>query len=782
MKVNILPLLFGLFFGTMAMAQVKIGDNPQNIGAASVLELESSTRALVITRVTTVQMNAIVPLEGAMVYNTDAQCIYYYNGTEWLNLCDALNNSISISLTDNGNGTYTFTDAQDNTTEILVRNQSLVVEDGNLILTEADGNQLTVALNSLNTFNYTTLPLQYTDAPPNTVVITPDETGTIFNFEVGIINGENIQEGSITQTNLGLDAVGRSELADNAVGTMEINNDAVTALKINEDVAGTGLRQAANGALEVDIENIQGDGTLTTGNGALLVTGTPANALLADVELAVRVDNATVGIDPTTGLEVRDNGITNLQMGDLSIGTAELINDAVTSAKIAPNTITAADINTGAVTADEILDGTVATADIADDAITLPKLANGTATGQIMQWNGTQWALINLSEQSVTEVDGAIGNEVTNATVDGGLIRAGAGNTADPWTLGVAAGGIGTDELATDAVTSDKIDDETIVNADVAIDAEIEGTKIDPDFGNQAIITTGTLAAANTTIGGTLAITGVTTINAATAESFALPAVNGDLGQVLTTDGAGATAWSTVNTLPELLDAQIIVANGTTPSAVAMSGDATILNTGVVTIANDAVTLAKLDNGTADGQIMKWNGTDWVLQLEGDAIVGNEVVNATPNMGLIRSGTGTEDDQFTLGVNTGNGLVNHPTDGTLELFHGTPNQILRTNAVGDAAEWATIPTVVATGKIDPISLVERLNGATVTVNSTGNYTVNLSTPRLTPDYIIQLTLLGVAAGTTIQVTGQTINDFTVQIFDTDGNPIDAAWYFTVTDF
>ena len=46
--------------------------------------------------------------------------------------------------------------------------------------------------------------------------------------------------------------------------------------------------------------------------------------------------------------------------------------------------------------------------------------------------------------------------------------------------------------LNTDSVTSIKIDDGTIVNADINDSAAIAGTKISPDFGTQAISTTGT--------------------------------------------------------------------------------------------------------------------------------------------------------------------------------------------------------------------------------------------------------------------------------------------------
>lgn len=93
-------------------AQIKIGENPQTLDPGSVLELESSSRALVITRLSTVEMNALSPLPGAMVYNLDEECIHYYNGSDWINLCSAsaleltnfpiVNADTTIALTRNG--------------------------------------------------------------------------------------------------------------------------------------------------------------------------------------------------------------------------------------------------------------------------------------------------------------------------------------------------------------------------------------------------------------------------------------------------------------------------------------------------------------------------------------------------------------------------------------------------------------------------------------------------------------------------------------------------------
>ena len=59
---------------------------------------------------------------------------------------------------------------------------------------------------------------------------------------------------------------------------------------------------------------------------------------------------------------------------------------------------------------------------------------------------------------------------------------------------------VNTAMLNTDSVTSIKIDDGTIVNADINASAAIQGTKISPNFGSQNIITTGTAATGNLVI------------------------------------------------------------------------------------------------------------------------------------------------------------------------------------------------------------------------------------------------------------------------------------------
>ncbi len=101
---------FLLLTSNYLTAQIKIGDNPDTIDSASLLELESSNRAMVLSRVTSTQMQAIVPLQGALVYNTDLSCVFYFDGNSWSNLCTG-GGPVGATLVANDDDSYTFTNS-----------------------------------------------------------------------------------------------------------------------------------------------------------------------------------------------------------------------------------------------------------------------------------------------------------------------------------------------------------------------------------------------------------------------------------------------------------------------------------------------------------------------------------------------------------------------------------------------------------------------------------------------------------------------------------------------
>ncbi len=186
-------ILFLVLFTNTLHSQVKIGDEPNAIDPGSILELESATRALVITRVTSNQMQALTPLQGALVYNIDLGCVFFFDSTAWINLCENTN-SKGLILADNGDNTYTFTDAAGVQTTIDVNSgDGLTLADNGdntYTFTDADGVQTTIDVNSGDgltltdngdsTYTFTdTAGVQTTiDGSPETVTtITPNATG-----------------------------------------------------------------------------------------------------------------------------------------------------------------------------------------------------------------------------------------------------------------------------------------------------------------------------------------------------------------------------------------------------------------------------------------------------------------------------------------------------------------------------------------------------------------------------------------------------------------------------
>ena len=226
-------------------------------------------------------------------------------------------------------------------------------------------------------------------------------------------------------------------------------------------------------------------------------------------------------------------------------------------------------------------------------------LTPGTTNGQVMTWNGTAWSPAAVS---FTEADGVIGNEVLNATANGGLTRAGSGTAASPYTLGLTSG----------------------------------------------------------------------TAN----------------GQVMTWNG---TAWSPAAVSFTEADGVIgnEVLNATANGGLTRAGSGT---------AASPYTLG-LTSGTANGQVMTWNGTTWsptaVSFTEVDGVIGNEVLDATTNGGLTRAGSGTAASPYTLGLTSGtangqvmtwNGTTWSPTTPAI-----SPN-IYNTNGTFTANRTATIPS------------------------------------------------------------------------------------------
>ncbi|WP_298351641.1 hypothetical protein [uncultured Dokdonia sp.] len=286
---KLLTLTSFLILSISAIGQVKVGDNPNTINASSLLELESTNKVLVATRVSTSQMNSISPLAGGLVFNTDESCFYQYDGSNWLSLCQ-----MASMIVDNGDGTYTYTDANgnsqiintqassnpyDNTISGLVATnvQDAIDEinaaagtvalvdngDGTYIFTDASGTATTIADTSISTLvdngdgTYT-----YTDETGATQIIDISAEGNSFdNTGTGLLS-TNVQD-AIEEINAAIGTVG---LIDNGDGTYQFTDASGTTITISDT------------SISTLVDNGDGTYTYTDETGATQIIDTNASA------------------------------------------------------------------------------------------------------------------------------------------------------------------------------------------------------------------------------------------------------------------------------------------------------------------------------------------------------------------------------------------------------------------------------------------------------------------------------------------------------------------------
>ncbi|QWX84291.1 hypothetical protein H0I23_01160 [Cellulophaga sp. HaHaR_3_176] len=129
MKI-LIPLAIVALSINASYSQVKVGDNINTIDANSILELESNSKVLVVTRLTTIQMNAISPINGAIVYNLDENCLFQYRSNAWNSLCvDVIGGQTVTTIADNNDGTFSYSN-EDNTTVNINKASLLNNNDG----------------------------------------------------------------------------------------------------------------------------------------------------------------------------------------------------------------------------------------------------------------------------------------------------------------------------------------------------------------------------------------------------------------------------------------------------------------------------------------------------------------------------------------------------------------------------------------------------------------------------------------------------------------------------
>ena len=458
-------------------------------------------------------------------------------------------------------------------------------------------------------------------------------------------------------SNFGANLTGDATLAGSI---LSIATDAITSNEITDGtVAGNDL--STMGATNGQVLTFNGTtwAPATSSTGATTLDGltdatvtTPSTGQILVHNGAGQFTNVSMSGDATI------NNAGALTIASNAIGSAEISDGTVASADITDATITGTDIATGTVTSTNILDATVTSTDIANGTIAAVDLNSMSATnGQVLTYNGAAWAPATPTTGATT-LDGLTDATVTTPSTGQILVHNGAGQFTNVSMSGDATiNNTGVVTIASGAVGSAEISDGTVTTTDIT-DATITGTDIASGTVTSANITDGTIAAAD--------------LNTMSATN----------GQVLTFNGtawAPATPGTGATTLDALTDAtvttpttgQILVHNGAGQfTNVSMSGDATINNTGVVTIASGAVGSAEISDGTVtstdisdgtiaaadlnamsatNGQVLTFNGTAWAPATPGtgattlDGLTDATVTTPTAGQILVNNGAG----QFT---------------------------------------------------------------------------------------------------------------------------------------
>ena len=81
-----------VFSGSLSFAQNNVGIGTTTPDPTSILEMKASDKGVLVPRMTTTQRQAIAnPAEALMVYDTDAECFYYFKlSSGWMNLCSSM--------------------------------------------------------------------------------------------------------------------------------------------------------------------------------------------------------------------------------------------------------------------------------------------------------------------------------------------------------------------------------------------------------------------------------------------------------------------------------------------------------------------------------------------------------------------------------------------------------------------------------------------------------------------------------------------------------------------
>ncbi len=226
----------------LAYGQVKIGANIDTIDGSSLVELESDSKVFVLTRVSTAQMNGIIPLNGALVYNTDDDCLFQYRNNAWQSLCvNVAADETVTTIADNNDGTFTY--LNETATNVAITKANLTDNgDGTYLFDNNNGLNITIDTNADSSSYDGTLSsltaINVQDAIDQLAAGTVNGTGNITSTDLTVSGDLNALLGNVA-LEITAGAVGTIELAANAVTTAEILDGTIATTDMADNAIAT---------------------------------------------------------------------------------------------------------------------------------------------------------------------------------------------------------------------------------------------------------------------------------------------------------------------------------------------------------------------------------------------------------------------------------------------------------------------------------------------------------------------------------------------------------------
>lgn len=524
---------------------------------------------------------------------------------------------------------------------------------------------------------------------------------------IGVSGAATLSNTGVLTLNDGV--VGTSKLADGALtagakfnipaGSILIGNASTHASNLDIKTSGNIIVGNGTGAASVAVS---GDGTLSSA-GVLTISGgtiTPAKMSLTQGLMIVGAGgNVGTTIDNrTSGNIMVGNGTTVVSVamsGDATLSSAGALT-------IAAGAVETSMLANGAVTAGAkiaLTEGSIFVGNGSNQGVEL----DCSTSGYVLVGNGTTVASVEMHGDATIAADGTV--TIASGAVDvddlalaeGNIIvgnGGGVGSALNAKTSGQILVGNGT-TLASVLLSGDvsmnssgavtiaagAVETSMLADGAVAAGAKIALTEGNIFIGNASnqgalldISDDGKILVGNGTTATSVAVSGDATLS--NAGVLTITATPGKItlaeGSVIVGNAGGVGAALDAKT-----SGQILVGNGTTVISAAVSGDATLSAAGALTIANNAITTAKIADDqvtpnklggmpfyVAYGGKVTWTGSGATLTPTVTGVLTTDIVEATIQTApseaayLVSAAPGTDDITLTLSAaNTSNDAV-----------------------------------------------------------------------------------------------------------------------------